>query len=125
MVKQIENIEKTLFIVLIALGAFLYVLIGINEAGDKHNFIRKTFFLNKKWTLLLYSSDPKYDSPSLHTNEYAKIEGFTSKTKCIDAGITKLLSTNKLRSFQCGYDCIDDQFGMVCEQLCDKSGCRE
>jgi hypothetical protein len=110
-VKSIKNIFYNIFIIIIFAIGFWLLAAGYHWLTDT---IRP-----KAWTLFLYSSE----TPDTE-EENARIEGYKSKTTCLEKGLTLSMKSG---SFECGYDCrYRDEFrSEICEKVCSKRGCRD
>lgn len=109
--------DSSCLIILIIVIAALYFLFrnggGIFYSGSLGS---------KSWTLFLYKSgSPDTDE------EYAIIEGYKSKTECLEEGLNQINTTSGVNSFECGYDCrYRKEYRMeVCDKVCSKRGCRD
>ena len=77
-------------------------------------------FTPEKWDLMI--CEEMLDASQCYSNKYI-LEDYGSQAECMQKGI-ELTNKAEAPGFECGRDCYsDDTFGLVCEVICNRSGC--
>lgn len=123
--KSLSNTSVIIFLIFLV-GAFI-LYISKSDKKEQRAYeearwggsLSTTSKREKDWTLMLFDSDP----PAYPFDLKQRIDGYSSKTKCLEKGYELV---DKTGSYLCGFKCDQgDSYGVVCKEVCNKKGCRE